>query len=468
VTMKITDIVFQSLGTWGDHPACIELMPDNSAVYTSAEKLIARINDTGKLFKESGIQANHLVAFFLKNSVDFVSVFLSLMDIGAKPIPVNLAYRKMELDEIFSNSEPHAVIAEKEFLPLIEPYLNQKIVILRSNGKFKLHRAAEKKFEPADIDERIASINYTYRGYGYPLGAMVPHGQYLMGAEGLAKGLNPVPGERMLVVLPLYYIFPLVVCLFVPLLYKLTSVLSHTVNPLKLFEFIRAYRINLITAVPEIYELLYSCRDDSVDLSSLRVLGSGGSRLTKENYQKIKQAFGVEMMHGYGLTEFTPVSRNLIDQVKAGTIGPFCDGIEYKIDSAEMDGSGEILIKTPNMAKSYYRRIKETQDTFQDDWFKTGDIGRMEDGHLIFLKEKKHTRKLKGNMIDLQEVKNAILMYPGIKDAVIDFKDNSLSAGIMIDTDNDMKEEYIRIKQFLSEMIAAYKIPKVMSRIWQR
>jgi long-chain acyl-CoA synthetase len=465
VTLKITDIVFQSLGTWGDHPACIELMPDNSAVYTSAEKLIERINDTGKLLKESGIQANHLVAFFLKNSVDFVSVFLSLMDIGAKPIPVNLAYRKMEMDEIFSNSEPHAVIAEKEFLPLIEPHLHQKIVILRSNGKFKLHRAAEKKFEPADIDERIASINYTYRGYGYPLGAMVPHGQYLMGAEELVKGLRPEPGENMLVILPFYYIFPLIGCLFVPLLNKLTSVLSHTVNPLKLFEFIRTYRINIITAVPEIYELLLNCREESTDLSSLKVFVSGGSKLTEANYQKIKHAFGIELLHGYGLTEFTPVSRNIRKQAKAGTIGPFCDGIEYRIALKEMDGSGEILIKTPNMAKSYYRRNKETQDTFQDDWFKTGDIGRMEDGQLIFLKEKKHTRKFKGNMIDLQEVKNAILMYPGIKDAIIDFKDNTLSAGIVIETDNDMKEEYIKIKQFLSETIAAYKIPSLINRM---
>lgn len=463
--MKVTDTVFQSLETWGNHPAYIELLPDNSAVYTSAEKLMEQINETGKFLKESGIESNHLVAFFLKNSVDFVAAFLSLMDIGAKLVPVNLAYRKLELDEIFSNSQPHAVIAEQEFLPLIKPYIDQKIIILRSNGKLKLHQTPENKPAPADIDDKIASINYTYRGYGYPLGAMVPYEQYRTGAEGLAKGLYPVLGERMLVVLPLYYIFPLVVCVFVPLLYKLTSVLSHTVNPFKLFEYIREYKINLITAVPEIYEFLYNCRDNSVDMSSLRVLGSGGSRLTKESYQKIKQAFGVEMMHGYGLTEFTPVSRNIINQVKAGTIGPFCDGIEYKIASEDLNGSGEILIKTPNMAKSYYRRNKETQDTFQDDWFKTGDIGRMNDGHLIFLKEKKNTRKLKGNMIDLQEVKNAILMYPGITDAIIDFKNNTLSAGIVIETNIDMKEECIRIKQFLSHMIAAYKIPTLINQI---
>ncbi|MDZ7667018.1 MAG: AMP-binding protein [Desulfotignum sp.] len=194
--MKISDIVFQSLNTWGDHPAYIELLPDKSAVYTSAEKLMERINDTAKILKKSGIQSNYMVAFFLRNSVDFVSVFLSLLDIGAKPIPVNLAFRKIELDEIFSNSEPHAVIAEQEFLPLIEPYLKKKIVVLRSNGRFKLHQAAETKLAPADIDERIASINYTYRGYGYPIGAMVPHAQYLMGAEEAGKGIKTFAGRK--------------------------------------------------------------------------------------------------------------------------------------------------------------------------------------------------------------------------------------------------------------------------------
>ena len=464
--MKITDIVFQSLDTWGDHPACIELLPDNSAVYTSAEQLIERINDTGNGLKKSGIQNNYLVAIFLRNSVDFISVFLSLMDIGAKPIPVNLAYRKIELDEIFSNSDPHAVIAEQEFLPFIAPYLRNKIVIFRStSGKLTLHQAADKNIEPADIDERIASINYTYRGYGYPLGAMVPHEQYLMGARVLVKGLKPESGENMLVVLPFYYIFPLIGCLFVPLLYRMTSVLSQTVNPLKLFDYIRKYQINIITAVPEIYELLLNCKEEPVDLSSLKVFVSGGSRLSKENYQKIKQAFGVELLHGYGLTEFTPVSRNIRKQAKPGTIGPFCDGIDYRISSSDMNGHGEIFINSPDMVKAYYKRNKETQDAFQGDWFKTGDIGRIENGHLIFLKEKKDTRKLKGNMIDLQEVKKAILMYPGIKDTVIDFKDNTLSAEIKIDTDNEVKEEYIRIKQFLSEIIAAYKIPKLMNRI---
>ena len=462
--MKITDKVFQSLDTWGNHPAYIELFPDKPPVYTSAEQLKERINEGKKFLNKSGIQNNSIVALFLGNSVDFVSIFLALMDIGAKPIPVNLAYRKIELDEVFSNSKSHAVIAEEQFLPLIVPYLKRKIVIIRSNGKFKLHQSMKNKQEPAEIDDNIASINYTYRGYGYPLGAMVPHSQYLMGAEVLVKGLKPKPGENMLVILPFYYIFPLIGCLFVPLLYKMTSILSPTVNPLKLFKYIQQYKINIITAIPEIYELLFNCREESSDLSSLKAFVSGGSTLTKEKYQTIKEAFNIELLHGYGLTEFTPVSRNMRRQAKAGTIGPFCDGIDYKISSADIEGHGEILIKNPNMTKSYYKRNKETQEAFQDDWFKTGDIGRIAGDHLLFIKEMKNTRKLKGNMIDLEEVKKAILSYPKIKDAIIDFQDNTLSAGIKVDTNQDMKNEYIKIKNFLNGILAGYKIPKLIHR----
>ena len=102
----MTDKVFQSLDIWGDHPAYIELLPDKAPAYTSAEQLKERINEGRKFLKKAGIQNNYMVAFFLGNSVDFVSIFLALMDIGAKPIPINLAFRKIELDEIFSNSEP--------------------------------------------------------------------------------------------------------------------------------------------------------------------------------------------------------------------------------------------------------------------------------------------------------------------------------------------------------------------------
>jgi len=174
--------------------------------------------------------------------------------------------------------------------------------------------------------------------------------------------------------------------------------------------------------------------------------------------------FNVDLIHGYGLTEFTPVSRNIRGKVRPGTIGHICDGLEHKISLPNQNGEGEILIKTPNMTKSYYKKRMETEEAFEDEWFKTGDIGRMEDNHLIFVKEKKNTGKLKGNMIDLEEVRKVILSYPKIKDTIVDLKDNILSAGIKIDTNKNMKDEYIKIKKYLEALLAVYKVPTLMNR----
>lgn len=281
--MKITDKVFQSLDTWGEHhPAYIELLPDNSHSYTSAKMLIGKIEDTREFLKKSGIKKNYMVTFFLDNSVDLVSIFLALMDIEAKPIPINLAFRKIELDEIFSNSKPHAVIAEEKFLPLIAPYLKTKIVIIRSNGKFKLYQPVKNRNEPSEIDDSIASINYTYRGYGYPLGAMVPHSQYIMGAEILETGVQLHKGENLLVILPMQHIFTLIGCIFLPLLFHITSIISYQRNPLRLFEYIQKYKINNILAVPELYDLFLKLNNNTNDLSTMKAFLSGGSVLPKK------------------------------------------------------------------------------------------------------------------------------------------------------------------------------------------
>jgi long-chain acyl-CoA synthetase len=463
--MKITDKVFQSLDTWGDHSAYIELLPDNSCVYTSAGQLKERITESRNFLKKSGIQKNYIVAFFLGNSVDFVSIFLALMDIGAKPIPINLTYRKIELDKIFSNSEPHAVIADEQFLSLILPYLKRKIVIIRSNGKLKLHQSVKNKQERVEIDDRIASINYTYRGYGYPLGAMVPHAQYIMGAEVLEAGVQLKKEERLLVILPMQHIFTLIGCVFLPLLYHITSVISHQRNPLRLFEYIQKFKINHILAVPELYDLFLKLNNKTNDLSTLNAFLSGGSVLPEKNYANLMDTFKVDLIHGYGLTEFTPVSRNIRGEVRPGSIGFVCEGLDYKISSPNKEGEGELFIKTPNMTKSYYKRKMETQEAFEGEWFKTGDICRMEDEYLIFVKEKKNTGKFKGNMIDLEEVRKAILSYPKIKDTTVSLRDNILSAGIKIETDKNMKDEYIKIKKYLEGIIAGYKVPKLMNRI---
>ena len=418
---------------WGEHPVFIELSSDQKPVHTGAKEFQQKIVETADFLEKSGIRKNYLVPMFLENSVDFICCFLGLVKIGAKPIPIKLEYRKIELDEIFKNAQPQAIITEASHLEIIEPYLSQRIVITRKNGKLKLHQNPTTKRTPDELPDEIASINYTYRGYGYPLGVMVPHGQYIHGAKVFQAGLQAKPKEKMLIILPMSHIFTLIGCIFVPILHNITSVIANTMHPRKIFRLTRDYKINHIIAIPEIHLLLEKFKDLAGKLPSLKVLGCGGSLLTREDYYLIKSAFNTDLLHGYGLTEFTPVSRNKRGEAKAGTVGPLCENIECKIVPEDENDEGEILLKTEHMFRGYYKNTKVTKEAFEGGWFKTGDIGKIRDGHLVFVREKKRTRNANGNMVDLEEL-----------DRIVNLIDKKNQSDLRIS---------------LKNKIAAYKIP---------
>ncbi|HPV42444.1 MAG TPA: class I adenylate-forming enzyme family protein [Spirochaetota bacterium] len=462
--MKCCDPVYESLKGWGDHPVCIELGPDGSAASLSAPEFMRRINETKTMLATAGIGDHDTVAVILGNSSDYAAVFLALLEIGAKPVPVNPAFRRIELDEIISNAEPRAIIVESGHGKLVRPYAPGRIVIERENGKWSWNQpeGAKKKSSPVDLDSDIASINYTYRGYGYPLGALVPHRQYITGAHVLQEGIQLNRGENILIVLPMVNIFTLIGCLFHPLLHGITMIIAHRRNPVQLLEYIRRHRVDNVLAVPELFELLAKFRDEAGDISSLKAFLSGGSVLPVEQYRGLASLFSVDLIHGYGLTEFTPVSRNIRGSIKPGTIGVVSRGVECRIDSPDTAGDGEICIKTDHMTKAYHRRPEETAEAFADGWFKTGDTGRLEEGHLVFAGEKKKTRKVKGNMVDLEEVRRALISVPGIRDAAVTVEDNAVSAVVEREPASGSIEEVLGIKRYLEGMIAPYKIPKTI------
>ncbi|HEB10693.1 MAG TPA: long-chain fatty acid--CoA ligase [Spirochaetales bacterium] len=462
--MTVAEEVLKAIAGWGSHPVFIELTPNKAPIYVSAEEFRARIEKTTRLLRDLGIKQRYLATLFLENSIDFVSIFLSLINLGAIPIALKMDYRKVELDEIFTNAEPQSIIAEQSHLPALSPYLPGRLVIARSGGQLILQQSPVVQHPPAEIPEEIASINYTYRGYGFPLGAMIPHAQYLMGARVLQAGLKGSIGESMLVILPMPHIFTLIGCLLVPLLFGMTSIIARTAHPRLLFEYIRNYHIDYITSVPEIYELLLKFRHKESRIDSLKAFVCGGSSLSENSYEKIVAAFDIDLLHGYGLTEFTPVSRNIRGSARSGTIGPLCSDVCCKIASPDRTGAGEILLTTPYMTRAYYRRPQETAHAYTAGWFKTGDIGRLHNDHLIFLKEKKNTRKINGNIVDLNEVRKAVLMHNRIVDVKVNYRDNALSAQVVFNRDNDFKKEVKGLRNFLKGIIAVYKIPKNIIR----
>jgi long-chain acyl-CoA synthetase len=262
----------------------------------------------------------------------------------------------------------------------------------------------------------------------------------------------------MLYPLPMSHIFTLIGCILVPLLYGMTGVIARTIHPRVLFSAVENLDIQHLTAVPEIYRLLTRSLRPGHNVTSLKRCVSGGSLLEPDQYDALGSTLDVEVLHGYGLTEFTPVSRNIHGHPRSGTVGPVCDGVEVRIRD------GEILLRSDGLCRGYYNRPQATRHAFRDGWFHTGDQGHFDDNHLVFDREIKRTCKINGVMIDREEVRKTILAASCAVDAEINIDGNSITALLELPEHVDIEEEQERLKAVLHHQLAAYKIPLRMEQ----
>jgi len=115
---------------------------------------------------------------------------------------------------------------------------------------------------------------------------------------------------------------------------------------------------------------------------NLRYLVSGGAALNPGILIDML-ALGIEVIQGYGLTETSPVTNSSLPGIRRffDAVGPPIPGVEVRIQSVDSmeEKEGEIWIKGPNVMKGYYQNVELTNQVFSGEWFKTGDIGRVDE-----------------------------------------------------------------------------------------
>jgi long-chain acyl-CoA synthetase len=143
---------------------------------------------------------------------------------------------------------------------------------------------------------------------------------------------------------------------------------------------------------------------------------SGGAPLGRE-LAEWYASVGIRIHEGYGLTETSPViAVNTPANHRIGTVGKVLPNVEVRIA-----GDGEILVRGPSIFKAYWNRPEETQQAFEDGWFKTGDIGNIDaDGYLSVTDRKKELIKTSGGkFIAPQPIENSLKLNPLVGIAVV-------------------------------------------------
>jgi len=144
---------------------------------------------------------------------------------------------------------------------------------------------------------------------------------------------------------------------------------------------------------------------------------SGGAPLAPE-LTEFYWSIGVMIFQGYGLTETSPIiTSSTKANNKVGTVGRPIPHVQVRIAD-----DGEILVRGPNVMQGYYGKPDETREAFTSDgWFKTGDIGRLdEDGYLIITDRKKELLKTAaGKFVAPAPIENALKTSPFIANAMV-------------------------------------------------
>ncbi len=316
-------------------------------------------------------------------------------------------------------------------------------------------------------DHKIASINFTYRGYGYPLGAMLSHENYLECIEKIFS-IMTFTGARYLSALPMSHIFSLVCYVLMPLLKGSTVVIIKSHSAWEFLKAIEENKIEIIFGVPTFYSYLLKSYDkQKFDISCLKCGISGGSFLSARLHKEIEQGFGINIYQGYGLTEGLIVSTNRSDEQKVPSLGKPLEGIEVKIVDennceCEAGEKGEIIIKGSTVMCGYYQQEQETNDVLKNGWLHTGDFAKIDDeGYIHFEGLKKRIAKVGGHIVDLKEIENVVKAHPNVHTAEIYSEhDNFWGQSAIAEISTGIKTTEEEMLNFCSSRLAPFKIPK--------
>ena len=301
---------------------------------------------------------------------------------------------------------------------------------LSADGANKLPR----QWPKGDVED-VALLQYTGGTTGKPKGAMLSHANLSAACSIYKAWFDPQriggPGaDKIICVLPLFHIFALTNVLLRGMQEGNELLLRVRFDVATTLADIEVKRASVFPGVPTMWIALANTPDiDQRDLTSLRLVASGGAALPVEVAERFQKLTGQRLGGGWGMTETAPAGTAMPRDWtgKAGSVGLPLPGI--MMDVVALDDprcvlapgtKGEIRIKGPNVTRGYWNAPAETAAAFVDGYLLTGDIGFMdEDGYFYLVDRKKDMIISGGFNVYPRTIEEAIYEHPAVAEAIV-------------------------------------------------
>jgi long-chain acyl-CoA synthetase len=332
---------------------------------------------------------------------------------------------------------------------------------------------------PAPVDgDDLAVLLYTGGTTGSPKGAMLTHRNLVANTVQFAEWYAFAPGEEVsLCAIPMYHSGGMSGVMNVPLYAGATLIVLPRFGAAAVARAVGRYRVTRLFGVPTMFiALLNDAEGRRADYGALRACRTNAAPLPPPVKAAFDALVGREVLvEGYGLTETSPLTHaNPLHRPKPGSIGiPLPDtdarivGLETGAEVAP-GGTGELLVRGPQVMRGYWNRPAETAQALEDGWLHTGDVAAMDDdGYFRIVDRKKDLINTAGFKVWPREVEEVLYAHPAVRLAAVvgvadEYRGEAVKAYVVLKEGHHERVDEADLIEFCRDRLTAYKAPRLV------
>jgi long-chain acyl-CoA synthetase len=494
-----------------------------TATYKEMEEYI---NSFASFLVENGIKKGDRIAIHLPNSPQYLIALYGTFYTGCTSVGMNFLLKPNEIVYQLKDSGASVLLTLDSFYEenvrkaLVTGKTDVKVVIITNIAdmfpKFKQILAKALKIVPKGKIERIEGIKYftfkkilkhypnnkspdinidpkndvaflQYTGgtTGPPKGAILTHENEVINIQQVISWLEvdlKKGSEKVISAFPMFHLAGMFFNLLAVYTANTQLLIANPRDIKHIFKLIQKWKPTMVLNVPTLYlMLLNDPKFKELDLSSIKVYGSGAAPFPSESIKQFEEVVGThKLLEVYGMTEASPIvtMNPYLGTRKLGTVGIPVSNTDLKIvdvidrnKEVPLGEAGEIVIKGPQIFKGYWNKPEETKNALKEGCFYSGDVGVMdEDGYITIVDRTKDMINVSGFKVFSVEVDDKMNKHPAIElCSTIGVPDPNRPGSEIVKLYILLKEGYKAseeikedILKFAQENLATYKVPKII------
>lgn len=471
--------------------ACITRFEGRNQSYGEARKQSLAF---AHAFLHQGIKRGDRIAVLRRNSADNLILILAASRVGAAIVPLNYRLAANEWIDLVRDAEAAMIVADPDFAAQFDARLAQtgeEITIRRIcleddlQGWPPLVAASgvdEEALLPAPAGSDIIIQMYTSGTTGRAKGALLSHDAMMQNItqSSFAAPYRLNPGERTLVVLPLFHVAAISTA-FCAIAAGACLVIHRDVDPAAIVRSLAEEDIVVASLVPAVIQFLLVGIPgiENIAFPALKYVGYGASPIAEPLLRKAMAVFKCHFAQGYGMTETAGCATMLSEADHERALrdrpdlllsaGKPLPGTEIRIvgpdDTPLATGAvGEILVRGGQLMSGYWNLPEATDEALAGGWMHTGDAGYVDDEGYLFLRDRVKDMIVSGaeNVYPV-EIESVLFAHPGIADVtVIGVPDERWGEAVMavIVCKPGHSLAHAELDSFCRQKLGGFKVPK--------